>query len=135
MFSQKFFTIKTSFLKQQTKVGKTTKFIMGNDERVIKFYKYPLFPWWSMLVWIWWFMNLHPTPFWAFENQERKLFFLHWVCMINVCFFFFWQVKLYAAMGSAYLGQGSIPPIELSLQKLETENQRLAKKLKKIKGS
>ncbi len=41
MLSQMFFTMKTSFLEQKTKVGKTTKFIMGNDERVTKFLQLP----------------------------------------------------------------------------------------------
>ncbi len=77
MFNQKFFTMKTSFLEQQTKVGKTTKFIMGNDGAITKFYNYPLFPQWSMLVWIWRFMNLHPTPFWAFKNQELIFIFFY----------------------------------------------------------
>ncbi len=44
MFSQKFFTIKTSLLEQQFKVGKTTKFVMGNDERFTEFYNCTLFP-------------------------------------------------------------------------------------------
>jgi hypothetical protein len=44
MFSQKFFTMKTSFLEQQTKDGKSKKIIMGYDGGVTKFYNYPLFP-------------------------------------------------------------------------------------------
>jgi len=43
MFSQKFFTI--SFLEQQSKVGKTIKFVVGNDmEELLNFTIALLFP-------------------------------------------------------------------------------------------
>jgi hypothetical protein len=48
MFSQKFFTI--SFLEQQSKVGKTIKFVVGNDmEELLNFTIALLFPQ-SMLI-------------------------------------------------------------------------------------
>jgi hypothetical protein len=49
-------------------------------------------------------------PFGPLKIRNKNFFFyIEYVWLTFFCFFF-GQVKLYAAMGSAYLGQGSIPP-------------------------
>lgn len=76
-------------------------------------------------------MNLHWTPFWAFKNQELKLFFYIEYAWL---WFFFLHVKLYAAMGRAYLGRGSIPNRAL-LPKVGNRKSMIGKGIeKKIKG-
>jgi hypothetical protein len=49
------------------------------------------------------FMNLYPTPFWTFK---KIIFYIEYAWLR----FSFVQVRVYVAMGRAYLGQGSIPP-------------------------
>jgi hypothetical protein len=85
MFSQKFFTMENLPFATTIQSWKDNNFGIRNDGGVIECYNCPLFSW-SMLVWIWWFINFHPTPFWAFKNQEWELVFLHWVCMTKIFF-------------------------------------------------
>jgi hypothetical protein len=51
MLNQSFSPWRTSLLEQQSKVEKTTKFVMGNDGRITECYDWPLFPR-SLLVWM-----------------------------------------------------------------------------------
>ncbi len=126
MFSQKLFTMKkTTLFKQQSKVRKTTKFIITNDGGLTEFYNCPLFPWSICLD-----MVTHESssdPFWAFKNQEWKLVFLHWACVTK---FSFVQVKPYATMGRAYLGRVQFPYRALS-PKVGMRKSMIHKRIKK----
>jgi len=75
MFSQKFFTMENLPFGTTIQSWKDNKFVMRNDGGVIEFYNWPLFSW-SMLVWIWCFMNFHPTPFSGCQKSRvRTCFF------------------------------------------------------------